>query len=626
MSGGGIFDFRFSIFDWRRRHARLNRDAPASGHRLSAGLLMSCVKRWRRRPLPLEVARPPRAGVAYLNGLLSLVWLAFAAGAMGQTNVAWRWERTLVPRALFVEGIWAEHFRAVEALDKAGLCQDSDLGSFGAARGRYSIVVLANVSTVKLPAACMDAFRDFVRNGGGLVVLGGLSAYGNAQYAGTPLEEMLPVSLAGSYIDHFPTAPGGALLAPAKSSDWTWPPERGEKPLAYYFHALAPKDGAKVQVVAGSAPAFVTGSFGRGRVVACALTVNGDPRGGALGFWDWKEWPALLAQAMDWAAGARPPGNDRPADKVSGIAPLTEDEISSMELGLDELPRDGVKRALAHPGERTAAALLKLAAPGKGEPKCSLAKAMPALLPYARPDWGATLRPLADDTNPDMEMRKAALSLLGASRAESAFPILAKALNDPRSELAAMDGLWRLGGKEGLPLLTKRFNSAVQPARLRDAPDRWDPAGLANAAQPAAYAAIALYRLGDPEGVPRVFTLFRDIELYHRIFRNAGRRQVRAEDAQGLAILKKIWGDQEKLRLAEEYMRESIGPIPESQRDAFVAYARRAGDPVEVDLMARAIEQSAAGLPAAAWQALSGAKSGIIARIARNVIELGRKK
>jgi uncharacterized membrane protein len=60
----------------------------------------------------------------------------------------------------------------------------------------YSAVVLANVPAASLGTARMKTLQSFVRDlGRGLVVSGGENSYGVGGYAGTPLEETLPVRM-----------------------------------------------------------------------------------------------------------------------------------------------------------------------------------------------------------------------------------------------------------------------------------------------------------------------------------------------------------------------------------------------------------------------------------------------
>ncbi|MDR5708241.1 MAG: VWA domain-containing protein, partial [Armatimonadota bacterium] len=60
---------------------------------------------------------------------------------------------------------------------------------------RYEAVILDDVPAHRLSQAQMESLRTYVTSlGGGLVVVGGAHAYGPGGYAGTPLEEVLPLS------------------------------------------------------------------------------------------------------------------------------------------------------------------------------------------------------------------------------------------------------------------------------------------------------------------------------------------------------------------------------------------------------------------------------------------------
>ena len=556
----------------------------------------------------------PRHAVAAPLCLISALWLATSAAGATEGRSPWRWQKTLTPLALVADGLWWEGFRVDEALDRSGFRRRDDWKDLSL----YTIVILVNVPAVRFPPESLAQLREFVNQGGGLVVLGGLCAYENGRYAGTPLEEVLPVSLKESYCGHlFPSAEKGARLTLAAQADWPLQVDFGAGPTAYYFHKLIPKSNARVQVMVGDLPALVSGTFGKGRVVACALAVNGDPAPGVLPFWEWKDWPAVLAQALDWAGGARPTGTDAAPNRTATLEPLTDDELQSLELDMTIPPKDLLARAAAHPNERTAAVLFDLAVPENGEPKCTLDSVLAAILPYAKPEWDARLKAVADELNPNIEVRKAALILLGASHGPSAYAVLTKALGDKRAELAAIDGLGRLGMQEAVPLLRRRFEEALAPARLPDGPDRWKPAELATASLPAAHAAIALYRLGDPDAVPRLCTFAANLNLYRRIVWNATKRWPR--DPQGQKILKGILEQARLLQEAWDFLVANAGPILPSQGDAFVKYAATASDPVVIELLARAIEQSVGRLPKADWHALSRAKSGILARMAKAV-------
>jgi Ca-activated chloride channel family protein len=59
----------------------------------------------------------------------------------------------------------------------------------------YKVIVLNNVALSGIPDTLLSELRTFVRDGGGLVVVGGGSAYGLGGYIGSRLEELLPVKL-----------------------------------------------------------------------------------------------------------------------------------------------------------------------------------------------------------------------------------------------------------------------------------------------------------------------------------------------------------------------------------------------------------------------------------------------
>ncbi len=522
----------------------------------------------------------------------------------------WAWQKTTVPLALVVRGLWGEYFRVDEALDKAGFRQHNDFKDLS----RYAVIVMVNTPVVRIPKGGLEQVRDFVSQGGGLVVLGGLNSYGNGEYDGSLLEELLPVTMKDSYIWHFSGADKGIRLTRAEQGDWPLTADFNAGPCAWYFHKLVPKGEARVQVRVGDQPAMVSGAYGKGRVVACALTINGNPEEGALPFWDWTGWPALLGQAVEWAGAGRPAGTiaARPA---TGAKPLTEQELADAETGLAALPKDFAARAMIRPNDRTARLLFDMAVPELDEQKCALHVVMPALLPYARPEWAARLKPLVDALNPDIETRKAALTLLGATRDPSAYGELAKAMKDKRLELSAMDGLGLLGRADAIAVLRSRFEAVLATARLPEGPDRWKPDELAEAALPATHAAVALYRLGEPEAVARLCDLGRTLHLYCRILWNASNRW--PKDPQGIQIKEGILESARKLQNARDFMVSSAGPVPASQDDAFVNYAMTADDPVTVEWLATAMEMSIGRLPTADWQGLASARSGVLARMSK---------
>ncbi|MBI3829766.1 MAG: VWA domain-containing protein [Planctomycetes bacterium] len=104
-----------------------------------------------------------------------------------------------LPRVLLVGQLESESARLVEALrNQHMLVEYRD--AFGSPQTLldlfgFDAVILNNVHATKLTENQMRMLRDYVRDfGGGLVVLGGRYSLGPGQYAGTALEDALPVT------------------------------------------------------------------------------------------------------------------------------------------------------------------------------------------------------------------------------------------------------------------------------------------------------------------------------------------------------------------------------------------------------------------------------------------------
>src|SRR5262245_6058514 len=223
----------------------------------------------------------------------------------------------------------------------------------------------------------LDRVRDFVRDGGGLAMLGGARAFDSGGYGDTSLREVLPVELdgKGTYqgqisLNAVLTAAGKAhpvtrLLPDAKSNEEAWsklPPltglnqvraARGETLLT------AGGDGAS------SAPLLAVGRFGKGRTLAL---MSDDA-------WRWnfiavgnKETPQnhlkLVRQAVRWLAQEpsfeqvqlRPIASAQPGEKVQIKLKVLKDDFTPTRQASVQL------RVLSAEGEPT---LLAAAADGE---------------------------------------------------------------------------------------------------------------------------------------------------------------------------------------------------------------------------------------------------------------------
>lgn len=162
----------------------------------------------------------------------------------------------------------------------------------------------------------LERVRDFVREGGGLAMLGGVRSFDSGGYGESPLREVLPVELDGKGSYQTGTRLRGMLTAPGKAHPITRllpDPQANEEawkkmpPLASSNRVLRAKGEALLLAApdgaGGGSPLLTVGRFGKGRTLAL---MSDD-------FWRWnfiavgaKESPQnhlkLIRQAVRWLA------------------------------------------------------------------------------------------------------------------------------------------------------------------------------------------------------------------------------------------------------------------------------------------------------------------------------------
>ena len=530
-----------------------------------------------------------------------------------------------VPRALLVEGLWSDTIRLREACAAAGISYetayesrspyfnpDNKLFNMPEKLDRFDVVVLSNVDAPTLGSNRLAKIRGFVANGGGLVVLGGYWAFSNGGYAGTPLEDMVPVTMPAR--DFMPRFPDGLALTPGSRSPLPADAAYAALPKAYFVQPMTPKPGAEVWLRAGDKPAMIAADFEKGHVVALALTANGEAPAGALAFWDWPDWPRMLGAAIDWTTR----NNVSKIAIKEAVKPLTREEVVSLAMG-DAVSDEVVRRALANPVPETAAALFEYATSGGVDRKFGLADAVAALTPYAKPEWAAKLSELASFSNPDLPSRKAALVLLGATKDPSALVLLQQAANDRELKNEALEGMGLSGDPAFIPKISKIYKDAMRAARGGKETGTLLPEEFARQhAHTAAAAAMALYELGGEGAVEKVMSLFGDIQLYHEIFSNAGKRRVRWDvDPVGVEMVKAIWECDDRLKETLKKMRRQAN-VPACQRAFVVKAALTETRPVALEWLLLAFEHPGNPLTPADWKTLTGARAPLIARLAKS--------
>lgn len=150
----------------------------------------------------------------------------------------------------------------------------------------------------------LAAIRDYVLNGGGFIMIGGYLTFqgidAKAQYAGTAVEEVMPVKLLRhddrverpqGVIAHVVEA-AHPMLADVPAGEWP--------PLLGYNRSVL-NEGATLVAAAGEDPLIATQNFGKGRGVVFSSDCG--PHWAPPPFTNWDGYTPLWNGIAAWAAG-----------------------------------------------------------------------------------------------------------------------------------------------------------------------------------------------------------------------------------------------------------------------------------------------------------------------------------
>jgi uncharacterized membrane protein len=189
--------------------------------------------------------------------------------------------------------------------------------------GRYDVVVVSDIGANSFlltddvflrseqSVNRLKLLADFVRRGGGLLMIGGYLSFtgidGRARYGMSPLADVLPVRM----LDH-----DDRVEAPEGIEPHLVEPDHpavtgavGPWPILLGYNRLIAKDDAQVIARAGDDPLLTVAEVGRGRSVAFASDCA--PHWAPPQFVSWTQYPQLWASVVAWAAGGRIAGAAR---------------------------------------------------------------------------------------------------------------------------------------------------------------------------------------------------------------------------------------------------------------------------------------------------------------------------
>jgi uncharacterized membrane protein len=151
----------------------------------------------------------------------------------------------------------------------------------------------------------MRAIRDYVKNGGGLLMIGGWSSFsgrfGTAAYYDTPVEEALPVNCLKGADDRVEVPAGVRVKVQVKDhpilKDIPW----DQAPVFEGFNKILPKEGSTVLATIGDEeieyPLLVTWQYGSGR--SAAFSSDCSPHWAEY-FQPWEYYGQFWVQVVRW--------------------------------------------------------------------------------------------------------------------------------------------------------------------------------------------------------------------------------------------------------------------------------------------------------------------------------------
>jgi uncharacterized membrane protein len=151
----------------------------------------------------------------------------------------------------------------------------------------------------------LHAIRDYVANGGGLVMVGGYLTFqgidAKGQYAGSAIEEALPVTLLRA--DDRVESPQGVQPIVTDAAHAMLRGVPGNWPMLLGYNRVTTKPAGALLATVGDDPLLVAGSFGKGRSVA--FTSDCGPHWAPPPFCDWDGYAALWNGIAEWAGSLR---------------------------------------------------------------------------------------------------------------------------------------------------------------------------------------------------------------------------------------------------------------------------------------------------------------------------------
>ena len=212
-------------------------------------------------------------------------WLKAALEAGG-------WEVTFLPNHLAAR----EFPETAEALAAYDVVMLSDIGA-------NTLLLHPDTFVRSVPTANrLVSLKDYVLNGGGLVMIGGYLTFqgidGKGQYASSPIEQVLPVKL--YHHDDRKENPQGVVPRVGDTGHQITHGLGEEWPALLGYNEVVAKPDGRVLVRVGGDPLIAIGEFGKGRSVA--FTSDCGPHWAPPPFVDWEGYTPLWNNIANWVS------------------------------------------------------------------------------------------------------------------------------------------------------------------------------------------------------------------------------------------------------------------------------------------------------------------------------------
>lgn len=149
-----------------------------------------------------------------------------------------------------------------------------------------------------------ELLRQYVENGGGLLMIGGYLSFsginGTARYQRTPVAQVLPALLIDG--DDRVEVPNGCGIEIVASDHPILAGIEGPWPRFLGYNQLRERPGTTVIARRGEDVFLAAGEFGQGRSLVFASDCG--PHWGPPEFVHWEHYPRFWTQAVRWLAGA----------------------------------------------------------------------------------------------------------------------------------------------------------------------------------------------------------------------------------------------------------------------------------------------------------------------------------